>query len=66
MDREKPNWCPKCFLRIAPYDARTVYQGVAYHQPCFLKLVREQADEERRRHFLRNARIESNRDARVR
>jgi hypothetical protein len=48
MDREKPIWCNKCFRRIAPYDLRTVYQGVDYHQSCFLKLVREQADEERR------------------
>jgi hypothetical protein len=48
MNPEKPSWCPKCFLRIAPYDSRTVYQGVDYHQSCFLKLVREQADEERR------------------
>ena len=45
MNREKAEWCAKCSLRIAPYDLRTVYQGVDYHQNCFLKLVREQAEE---------------------
>jgi hypothetical protein len=58
MDREKPSWCPKCFLRISPYDSRTVYQGMDYHQRCFLKLVHEQADEERRRAFTSGDRIE--------
>lgn len=59
MDRETLKWCPKCFLRIAPYDSRTVYNGVDYHQPCFLKFVREQADEDRRRLFLSRARIQN-------
>ena len=47
MNLEEPKWCAKCFLRIAPYDVRTVYQRVDYHQTCFLRLVREQADEEK-------------------
>src|SRR2546421_12158290 len=47
MNFENPKWCPKCSLRIAPYESRTVYQGVDYHQNCFLKLVHEQAHEER-------------------
>ena len=52
MASEKPVWCAKCRLRIAPYDVRTVYQRMDYHQPCFLKLVREEADEERTRRAL--------------
>ena len=59
MESETLKWCPKCLVRIAPYAARTVYNGVDYHQPCFLKFVREQANEERRRSFLRRARIHS-------
>ena len=66
MDCEKPRWCAKCSLRIAPYDTRTVYQKVDYHQNCFLKLVREQADEERRQAFVKRARVEVNQYARSR
>jgi hypothetical protein len=61
MNSENPKWCAKCLLRIAPYEVRTVYQAVAYHQSCFLKLVREQADEEiARRAQLRGAKRENN------
>jgi hypothetical protein len=61
MNSENPKWCAKCFLRIAPSDLRTVYQGVDYHQNCFLKLVHEQADEEKaQRAFFTRAKIESN------
>jgi hypothetical protein len=66
MDTKKPKWCAKCFLRIAPYDLRTIYQGVDYHQNCFLKLVREQADEEVQRAFLKRARFEGNQYTRAR
>ena len=66
METEKPRWCAKCFLRIAPYDQRTVYQAVDYHQQCFLKLVHEEADEERQRAFLKRARFEPNQYARTR
>jgi hypothetical protein len=67
MNCEKPKWCAKCFLRIAPYDSRTIYQSVAYHQSCFLKLVREQAAEEKARHaFLRRAKTQKNEYARTR
>ena len=60
MASDKPVWCSKCQLRIAPYDARTVYHGTDYHQNCFLKLVREEADEERaRRAFFRAAEKET-------
>jgi len=67
MNCEQPKWCAKCSLRIAPYDVRTIYQGIDYHQPCFLKLVREQADEERaQRAIMRRARTESNQYVRAR
>jgi hypothetical protein len=66
MDSEKPKWCAKCFLRIAPYDIRTVYQGADYHQNCFIKLVHEQADEEKARSVARKARTEPNQYVRVR
>jgi hypothetical protein len=49
MEPEKSKWCAKCLLRIASQEKRTVYQGVDYHQSCFLKLVHEQADEEKAR-----------------
>jgi hypothetical protein len=44
---ETPVWCAKCHLRVAPYDLRTVYRKTTYHQHCFLKLVREEADQEK-------------------
>jgi hypothetical protein len=66
MDIEKPRWCVKCSLRLAPYDVRTVYQGVEYHQKCFMKLVREQANEEKQRGLLQRARFERNQYARAR
>ena len=60
MASEHAVWCKKCCLRIAPYDVRTVYQGIDYHQPCFLRLVREEADEERkRRAYFRAAETET-------
>jgi hypothetical protein len=38
-----------------------VYQRVSYHQTCFLKLVNEEAEEERgRRGIMKKARIASN------
>lgn len=42
----KPVWCPKCFLRIAPYDRKTTYHRLEYHQHCYLKLVRDEAEQE--------------------
>ena len=66
MDSEKPKWCARCFLRIAPYDVRTVYQGADYHKNCFMKLVHEQADEEKARAVARKARVEANQYARTR
>jgi hypothetical protein len=67
MKAEKPRLCAKCYLRIAPYESRTVYQKVDYHQNCFMRLVQEQAEEEKaRRAFLRRARTESNQYVKVR
>jgi hypothetical protein len=43
----EPVWCGKCHLRVAPFDRRTVYQKMDYHQQCFLKLVRDEAEQQR-------------------
>jgi hypothetical protein len=32
-----PVWCNSCFIRIAPYDLRTVHHGKDYHRVCFAK-----------------------------
>ena len=34
-----PVWCSECYLRIAPYDLRTVFRGKDYHRHCFKKMV---------------------------
>jgi len=52
MSPKPPVWCAKCNLRIAPYDLLTTYRGANYHQDCFLRLVREEADEQRREQAL--------------
>ena len=57
MNPQEPVWCAKCCLRIAPYDVKTVYQRKDYHQHCFLKLVKAEAEQEKaRRPFLRPVR----------
>ena len=67
MKLEKPKLCARCYLRIAPYESRTVYQRVDYHQNCFLKLVQEQAEEEKAQQaLLRRAKTESNQYGRMR
>ena len=33
-----PVWCSSCFIRIAPYDLRTVHHGKDYHRKCFAKI----------------------------
>ena len=48
MSPKPPVRCARCSLRIAPYDLLTVYQGANYHQDCFLRLVRDEADEKKR------------------
>jgi len=53
MSRKPTLWCAKCNLRIAPYDLLTAYHGSNYHQDCFLRLVREEADEQRRAQAFR-------------
>ena len=45
MRPEHPVWCRKCYLRMEPYELRTVYYKTTYHQHCFLRLVREKAAE---------------------
>ncbi len=49
MRFEPDRRCARCRLRIAPYDVRTVYNKVTYHQHCFLLLVREEADKDKAR-----------------
>jgi len=44
-------WCSKCFERIDGSDIRTVYNGLDYHQNCFMKVVREEAEEQRTRRY---------------
>ena len=44
---QEPVWCAKCHLRIAPFERRTVYQKMDYHQQCFLKLVRDEAEQQK-------------------
>jgi len=33
-----PIWCNSCFIRIAPYDLRTVHRGKDYHRVCLDKI----------------------------
>ena len=46
MRTEQPVWCVECSLRIAPYEVHTVYQRKDFHQNCFMKRVRREADDE--------------------
>ena len=49
MRCEQPVRCAKCYLRMEPYELRTVYYKTTYHQHCFLMLVREKAAQEKAR-----------------
>ena len=49
MRSEQPVRCAKCYLRMESYELRTVYQNIIYHQHCFLRLVREEAEREKAR-----------------
>jgi len=49
MEIEQPVWCVKCHLEIVTADLRTVYQRTDYHRHCFLLLVHEEAEEQKRR-----------------
>jgi hypothetical protein len=33
-----PIWCNSCYIRIAPYDLRTVHRGKDYHRVCLDKI----------------------------
>jgi hypothetical protein len=57
MSPQPAVWCAKCNLRIAPYDLHTVYQKTNYHQDCFLRLVREEADEKKRGQSILHAEL---------
>jgi hypothetical protein len=47
MRSEQPVRCAKCYLRMEPYELRTVYHETTYHQHCFLMLVREEGGQEK-------------------
>jgi len=47
MRSERPVWCAKCYVVVASHDLRTTYNGSDYHQGCFLKLVQEEAEQQR-------------------
>ena len=47
MRSEQPVRCAKCYLRMEPYELRTIHYKTIYHQHCFLKLVREKAAQEK-------------------
>lgn len=47
MRLEPARWCPKCHLRIAPYELQRVHRKRAYHQHCFSMLLREEAEREK-------------------
>ena len=47
MRSEPARWCAQCYLRIEPYDLRTVYNATIYHQHCFFVVVREEAKREK-------------------
>jgi len=49
MRSEPPVRCGKCYMRMESYELRTVYRKTTYHQHCFLRLVREEADQEKAR-----------------
>jgi hypothetical protein len=49
MRPEPARSCAKCHLRIAAYDLQTLNNKTAYHQHCFLILVREEGDREKAR-----------------
>ena len=36
-DPANPLWCAQCYLRIAPYERRTIKKGKSYHQVCYAK-----------------------------
>jgi hypothetical protein len=47
MRSEEPVRCAKCYIRLEPYELRTVHYKTTYHQHCFLKLIREEAEKAR-------------------
>ena len=49
MRSEQPVRCAKCYLRMEPYELRTVYYKTTYHQHCFVMLVREKVAQEKAR-----------------
>lgn len=48
MRSEQPVRCAKCYIRMEPYELRTVYHKTIYHQHCFFQLVPEDLRGKRR------------------
>ncbi len=46
MRTEQAIWCVECNVTITRNDVHTVYQHRDFHQHCFMKRVRREADEE--------------------
>ena len=40
--------CGRCHQEIVPANIRTVYQMVDFHRDCFLLLVREEAEQQKK------------------
>jgi hypothetical protein len=48
MKSKQPVRCGRCHEEIVPANIRTVYQMVDFHRHCFLLLVREEAEQQKR------------------
>ena len=48
MKSQQPVRCGRCHQEIVPANIRTVYQMVDFHRDCFLLLVREEAEQQKR------------------
>ncbi len=48
MKSQQPVRCGRCHQEIVPAHIRTVYQMVDFHRDCFLLLVREEAEQQKR------------------
>jgi len=49
MRSEEPVRCAKCYIRMEPYELRTIHYKRIYHQHCFLMLIREKSNGEKAR-----------------
>ena len=47
QDPVSPVWCPRCYLRIAPYERRAMKNGKTYHEVCYSKITHAKSRTER-------------------